>query len=155
MIRPSPFQIQGPLEDHTGTLGREADRPSAALRLELERSVEAPAIARAAASGLCDDLDLGPSLRSTCLLLVSEIVSNAVLHSSAPLDEAIVFTASSGPDAVHVAVIDAGNGFSYPVGVPPSPGRGYGLYLVDKAAREWGIDRVGGTRVWFELARSA
>ena len=131
-----------------------ADRLPAGLSLELERSVEAPAVARAAASGLCDDLALSPSLRSTCLLLVSEVVSNAVLHSSAPLDAAILFTASPTGDAVRITVTDAGEGFSYPVGVPPSPGRGYGLYLVDKAAREWGIDRVGGTRVWFELARS-
>ena len=55
---------------------------------------------------------------------------------------------------MRVTVTDAGDGFSHPIGLPPSPGRGYGLYLVDKGAREWGIDRVGGTRVWFELPRS-
>ena len=126
----------------------------AGLSLELERSVEAPAVARAAASGLCQDLGLCPSLRNTCLLLVSEIVSNAVLHSSAPPDSLIRFTATAAGDTVRITVTDAGDGFSHPIGLPPSPGRGYGLYLVDKAAREWGIDRVGGTRVWFELPRS-
>lgn len=139
----------------TASASRNGTSPPPRLSLELERSVEAPTIARAAANSLCDDLGLCPSLRSTCLLLVSEVVSNAVLHSSAPLDAAILFTASSADDAVRITVTDAGRGFSYPVGVAPSPGRGYGLYLVDKAAREWGIDRVGGTRVWFELPRSA
>ncbi len=132
---------------------RAAARPTD-VSLELLRSVEAPAVARAAASGLCQDLGLSPSLHNTCLLLVSEVVSNAVLHSPGPLDSRILFTATAAGDAVRVTVTDAGDGFSHPIGLPPSPGRGYGLYLVDKGAREWGIDRVGGTRVWFELPRS-
>jgi anti-sigma regulatory factor (Ser/Thr protein kinase) len=129
--------------------------PPAGLSLQLERSVEAPAIARGAAGSLCQQLGLSPSLCNTCLLLVSEIVSNAVLHSSAPVDSLILLTAKAGDKAVHVSVTDAGDGFTHTVGLPPSPGRGYGLYLVDTAASDWGIERIGGTRVWFELPRSA
>ncbi len=127
----------------------------AELSLQLARSVEAPAIARAAASGLCENLEISPSLRNTCVLLVSEVVSNAVLHSSAPRDAPILLTAAAAEDSVRIAVTDAGDPFTHQVAEPATPCGGYGLYLVDRTARRWGIDRVGGTSVWFELPRCA
>ncbi len=48
---------------------------------------------------------------------------------------------------------DAGSGFSPKPRVPGTINEGYGLYLVDKAASNWGVDRDGGTRVWFEIPR--
>lgn len=38
---------------------------------------------------------------------------------------------------------------------PDSLSDGYGLYLLDKAASSWGVERTGGTTVWFELVRGA
>ena len=55
---------------------------------------------------------------------------------------------------MRITVIDAGDGFTHKVSPPAKPGGGYGLYLVDMASRQWGIDRAGGTRVWFDLPRS-
>lgn len=125
------------------------------LELELKRDVEAPAIARATTIEHHNDFDLTPSLCHTLVLLVSELVSNAVLHSRGPADAPILLTAGMTADAVRVTVTDAGEGF---VPQPRKPGlsqRGYGLYLVDKAARRWGVDHVaGGTRVWFELPKA-
>src|SRR6202035_5912643 len=63
---------------------REQTELSAPLALDLQRSVEAPGIARAAVSELSRELRLAASLVQTLVLLVSEIVSNAVLHSSGP-----------------------------------------------------------------------
>jgi anti-sigma regulatory factor (Ser/Thr protein kinase) len=31
---------------------------------------------------------------------------------------------------------------------------GWGLVLVQSIAKRWGVERDGGTRVWFELARA-
>jgi anti-sigma regulatory factor (Ser/Thr protein kinase) len=124
------------------------------LELELQRNREAPAIARAAVRGRCQDLDLGGSLQHTLMLLVSEVVSNAVLHSPGPPDALIVLTASVTKRRVRITVTDPGNGF---IPRPRDPGcahAGYGLYLMDKAASRWGVDQAGGTRVWFELARA-
>jgi anti-sigma regulatory factor (Ser/Thr protein kinase) len=124
---------------------------SGALELELKRDLRAPSIARTAASERCDRLELSSSLCHTLTLLVSEIVSNAVLHSRAPEDSPILFTTSVTSDVIRVTVTDMGDGFA------PEPRKagtkygGYGLYILDKAARRWGVDRVGGTRVWFEL----
>ncbi len=126
----------------------------ASLRLELQRNVEAPAIARAALSGLCNDLDVSRSEQHTLVLLVSEVVSNAVQHSPGPADASVLLAATVGEETVHVAVTDSGRGFT-PSRHDPRAEGGYGLYLLDKAASRWGVDQVDGTRVWFELARTA
>ena len=124
--------------------------------IELKRNAEAPAIARAVARGRCHDLQLSGSLCQTLVLLVSEVISNAVLHSGGPLDSPITLTINITEQTMRIAVIDAGQGFTP---VPRDPARteegGYGLYLLEKAADSWGVDSVGGTRVWFELNREA
>jgi anti-sigma regulatory factor (Ser/Thr protein kinase) len=131
-----------------------ATTPQLNLELELQRTVEAPAMARRVVSNACNGLDLSGSEQQTLMLLVSELVSNAVLHSSGPTDAPLLLAATAGENVVRIAVTDAGRGFT------PGPrdqrtGRGYGLYLLDRAASRWGSDRAGGTRVWFELALTA
>lgn len=133
----------------------ERERALPLLELELKRNLEAPSVARAAASGRCDDLALSPSLCHTLRLLVSELVSNAVLHSSAPHDTPIVLTTSVTEDVIRVTVTDMGDGFTPKPRNPETVHGGYGLYILEKAACRWGVDGVGGTRVWFELARDA
>ncbi len=129
-------------------------------RLELKRDLHAPAIARAAAMERCESFELSPSLRHTLVLLVSEVVSNAVLHSNGPEDAPILLTAGMTEDVVMVTVTDAGDGFAPQPRRPELTQGGYGLYLVEKAARKWGVDRLTegtretGTRVWFELLRN-
>jgi anti-sigma regulatory factor (Ser/Thr protein kinase) len=121
------------------------------LALSLARTVEAPAQGRAAIAGLSADLDLDPRLRQTLLLLVSEVVSNAVLHSSAAADAEIRLEAAVRDDAVRITVTDGGEGF---VPGPRDPNRiegGYGLFLVAKAASRWEVQPGAPTRVWFEL----
>jgi anti-sigma regulatory factor (Ser/Thr protein kinase) len=124
---------------------------SAPLELALERNVQAPAIARAAISGLCEDLRLDGSVRQTLVLLISEVVSNAVLHSSGPAEAPITVTANVTPDVFHVRVTDAGEGFIPSRRDPERVEGGYGLYLLEKAASRWGVDASQPTTVWFEL----
>jgi anti-sigma regulatory factor (Ser/Thr protein kinase) len=125
------------------------------LELELMRHPDAPSVARAAVLGRYADCNLDASLRHTLVLLVSELISNAVLHSHAPADAPIMLRASVTAEAVCVAVTDAGEGFTPVPRKPDATDGGYGLYLLEKAASRWGVDRVGGTRVWFELPRTA
>jgi anti-sigma regulatory factor (Ser/Thr protein kinase) len=124
------------------------------LELALQRNNEAPAIARAAVTGWCEALDLSGSLRQTLVLLVSEVVTNAVLHSRGPAGAPIILTARVTEGSLHVTVTDAGRGFHPRPRDPAGGDDGYGLYLLDKAAEEWGVDLVGGTRVWFKLSRT-
>ena len=133
--------------------GSDERRSGESLRLELERDVSAPAIARSAVAERLLALGLDGSFRQTVVLLVSEVVSNAVRHSDAPPETAISLDATVTERAVRVAVTDAGAGFTPRPRDPERLGEGYGLYLVAKAASAWGVDCEGGTTVWFELAR--
>jgi anti-sigma regulatory factor (Ser/Thr protein kinase) len=127
----------------------------APLQLALERNVQAPGVARAAMSGLCHDLRLDGTVRQTLVLLISEVVSNAVLHSSGPADAPITVTANVTPQTVHVTVTDAGEGFTPTRRDPLRVEGGYGLYLLEKAASRWGVDADRPTTVWFELPLTA
>ena len=132
------------------------EKQSTTIELELKRDLHAPAIARAAVIEHCDDFELTPSLCHTFVLLVSELVSNAVLHSRCPANAPVLLTAAITENAIHVTVTDAGPGFTPRPRKPEMVQGGYGLYLVDKEARRWGVDRTtDGTRVWFELSRTA
>jgi anti-sigma regulatory factor (Ser/Thr protein kinase) len=127
---------------------------SESLRLELERDVRAPAIARSAVAEQLAAMGVDGSFGQTVVLLVSEVVSNAVRHSSAAPDAAISLDTRVTERAVRVAVTDAGAGFTPRPRDPDRLGEGYGLYLVAKAASAWGVETDDGTTVWFELDRA-
>ena len=91
---------------------REETGLPAPLVLELRRNVEAPGTARAAVTELSQRLGLTASTFQTLVLLVSEVVSNAVLHSTGPSDAEITVTAKVTPETLRVAVTDAGEGFT-------------------------------------------
>ena len=124
------------------------------LRIGLERNSEAPSVARAAVAGFFEEKEreVDPGTLSTLTLLVSELVSNAVVHPHAPPSSGILLCVRLlGKNAVRVEVTDQGDGFT-PVSRDPSQrGGGYGLYLLDRQATRWGVDRQDGTRVWFEM----
>jgi anti-sigma regulatory factor (Ser/Thr protein kinase) len=112
----------------------------------------APARARRALRSLDRTL---ADLREDVDLLVSELVSNAVLHANA---DRIEFQAASGPESVWIEVSDPGPGFR------PSEARrepsvtgegGYGLNIVDMVANRWGATTHGEGRVWFEIDRES
>ncbi len=79
-------------------------------------------------------------------LMVSELVSNAVLHGGGEIELRI----DADERYVRGQVIDGGGGF-----LRPPPGRpgvgGLGLVVIERLAETWGI-RSGPTNVWFELA---
>jgi anti-sigma regulatory factor (Ser/Thr protein kinase) len=129
--------------------------PTLRLELLLERDVNAPALARTAVGRRCADLELGGSLSQTLVLLVSELVSNAVRHSAGPADAPVELIADFTEEDVRVTVTDAGVGFVPRRRDPASTSDGYGLYLLEKAASSWGVSSRGDTKVWFELARGA
>lgn len=97
------------------------------------------------------------AVRDDLLLLLTELVTNAVRHGGAvdglPV-EVVVARSSYG---LSVAVTDPGAGFEWRRRerscVPAESG--YGLLLVDQIAARWGIERGESfTTVWFELPLS-
>jgi anti-sigma regulatory factor (Ser/Thr protein kinase) len=89
-------------------------------------------------------------LQHTADLLATEIVANAVRHAGLQDGQRITFAARFVDDFIRVEVHDPGPGFDPD---RARKGRGYGLRMVDKLASRWGVERVDGVRVWFELDR--
>jgi anti-sigma regulatory factor (Ser/Thr protein kinase) len=125
------------------------------VELELERSVAAPALARAEIAARCRELDIGAPLCQSLILLVSEVVSNAVRHSAGDSKAPVKLVATFAKQTIRVIVTDAGVGFTPRPRDPGHTHDGYGLYLLEKVATRWGVESNGDTKVWFELPREA
>jgi two-component sensor histidine kinase len=102
---------------------------------------------------LAGDETLPSSVRDDVLLLVTELVSNAVRHSSAGSDGLVHVELRRGPDTLRVAVSDEGAGFTADAPLEPTEAGGWGLALVDRIADRWAVAPIGsGTCAWFEIA---
>jgi len=119
---------------------------------DIEVGTGAPATARRRVKQALDGR-VEPGTLEQLELLVSELVTNVVRHASSGVGDCLSLELHLRGDDVRVEVADcAGRSFD-PTPVPrPDEGRGYGLFLVDHLSRSWGVNRNGGTRVWFELA---
>jgi anti-sigma regulatory factor (Ser/Thr protein kinase) len=84
-------------------------------------------------------------------LVISEIVTNAIRHGE-PGGE-ILLAATPKDDYLCVQVTDGGRGFvPQPGAMASEPNGGYGLFIVEKLTRRWGMTRENmRTRVWFEF----
>jgi anti-sigma regulatory factor (Ser/Thr protein kinase) len=90
-------------------------------------------------------------------LLVSELVTNSVLHGRADAATRVALRLGVNGRRVRIEVRDAGPGFTSrrESAGPDEPG-GYGLFLVTQLADAWGIADDGEpTTVWFELRHAA
>lgn len=81
-------------------------------------------------------------------LLVSELVTNAILHARSPVDLVVRKVRT----AVRVEVYDEGSGVAQPLSSELEPSA-RGLGLVQAVATRWGVeDAEVGKTVWFEIA---
>ena len=122
------------------------------LNLVLTEEVGAAAAARQALRE--ENGALPATVRDDVLLLVSELVSNAVLHAGAGPERPLQVQLLRGPRWLVVTVSDEGPGFRWRPNVEPrNESGGWGLYLVDQIADCWGVEcTASGARVWFEIA---
>jgi anti-sigma regulatory factor (Ser/Thr protein kinase) len=137
------------------TAGLEVHGPTG-LRMRLGNGPEAAAEARRALSELRADLD--PPLMETLRLLVTELVTNSMRHTEC---DSVTLRVAIGKAAVLTEVADDGPKFDAGAAVDAEqPGArdentGWGLFLVQRLARDWGVKEEGRSkRVWFELARA-
>jgi anti-sigma regulatory factor (Ser/Thr protein kinase) len=87
------------------------------------------------------------------LLLVTELVANAVRHSGVGPDQSLQVELRRWPRFVRIEVTDPGGHFARvrPREITDDPG-GWGLVLVERIAARWGVGRGAfGTCVWFEV----
>jgi anti-sigma regulatory factor (Ser/Thr protein kinase) len=81
-------------------------------------------------------------------LLVSELVTNAILHARSPATVRIDHT----PPRLRVAVCDSSPSPPRVRDYGPDAVTGRGMLLVDRIARRWGVEMNGnGKCVWFEV----
>jgi anti-sigma regulatory factor (Ser/Thr protein kinase) len=98
---------------------------------------------------------LPQQMRDDLLLLLTEVVTNAVRHSGATSGDPIRIAMNENRDCVRVEVTDPGGGFAKPDRLVPDLTKtgGLGLVLVDRLSRAWGTGTTStGSLVWFELA---
>jgi anti-sigma regulatory factor (Ser/Thr protein kinase) len=92
-------------------------------------------------------------VRGDVLLLVTELVANAVRHAGVGPDQYLRIELRRWPRRIRVEVVDPGSHFVpvRPRPITEEPG-GWGLVLVERIAARWGVRHgAPGTRVWFEL----
>jgi serine/threonine-protein kinase RsbW len=110
---------------------------------------EAAYAARTVVSRWLDGPAHAEHLDDACLL-VSELVTNSVLHADQPQGAPLRIRTYAADGVVRVEVEDGGHGDVPRPTVDPRHG-GYGLHLVELLAARWGVDHERGTCVWFEL----
>lgn len=119
----------------------------ATRRVELAGGLESAAVAREFAAGVLRWTRWRGQV-DTAMLLVSELVSNAVRHGSPPY--ALVITV--GEDEVELSVEDADGSLPQPREPTALAEDGRGLMLVGALADRWGIrPLLTGKAVWFTL----
>lgn len=107
-------------------------------------------MAREAVRGVCSAASVSPPTTETAMLLISELVTNAVVHGSGRP----VLDIDVQPDVLRVTVTDEATGTPRLLRDRPLLGEsGRGLQLVEALAARWGTHRrlPAGKSVWFEL----
>lgn len=119
------------------------------LELDLRCNVSAPARARDALARL-DGLGW---LLGDAMLIASELVTNAVRHSSCTDTQLIQMRVRRERGHLVISVRDpGGSGNSARAALPADiAAGGVGLWVVEQLSRRWGAERNDGYRVWAEL----
>jgi integral membrane sensor domain MASE1/anti-sigma regulatory factor (Ser/Thr protein kinase) len=124
---------------------------SESVTVELEPGPRCPAEARTTLAPLADALET--QVYMDLSLLVSELVTNSVRHGGLSPRDLIRLHVGLSDRVIRVEVSDPGEGFgaSIPGPTPGEPG-GWGLFLTERLADRWGVDRENGwTTVWLEV----
>jgi anti-sigma regulatory factor (Ser/Thr protein kinase) len=127
-------------------MSSDLDVPAAGQRYR--PGLGAPAVARRFARNFLADVGASQKSQEVAELLVSELVTNAVVYARSTVR--LSLSVSDGTGRIEVG--DDGPGLPMPREPAPDQG-GYGLWLTDRLARSWGIvaKNGGGKAVWFTV----
>lgn len=124
--------------------------PQSDLQIELPCNNEAPAAIRETIRAL----DVG-WLAGDAMLVASELVTNAVVHSGCTPDDLLHVSVALDQHRLLISVRDPGTS---DVRVRLREGEdlfgGMGLRIVEELSRRWGSERSEGNLVWAEIARA-
>jgi anti-sigma regulatory factor (Ser/Thr protein kinase) len=123
----------------------------AEIDVRLAPDPEVVTTARHALDQLADLLP--PEKLEDVRLVVSELVTNSILHAGLSSDEQISLTVSVSASSVRGRVCDPGPGFDVASKPCPRPDLrgGWGLPIVETISDRWGVERNKHACVWFEI----
>jgi anti-sigma regulatory factor (Ser/Thr protein kinase) len=125
------------------------------LELTLAPDLTAPSAARSALTRSFSTSLTGRALDDT-RLLVTELISNSLRHAAMRNGDRVSLRARLTDGLVRVEVGDPGRNGPPRLREPGAQQGGYGLLMVQRLSRRWGVEQAGETVVWFEMAaRSA
>ncbi|MFE5208282.1 ATP-binding protein [Streptomyces sp. NPDC056600] len=149
MIPPAPLSAASAEGKPSPAAGPTAERR---FRFHLPAHPSTPARARRLARVGLADWRISGDAYDTALLVISELVTNAVVHTGG---QGVVCEVRPVPGALRITVRDQGCAAEEIQVRPPDPERehGRGLLLVDALCRAWGAQRHdAGMLVWAEVA---
>lgn len=127
-------------------------RSSSESMVVYDRQATSVGEARSWIEAFLAERSIGNPVRDDAQLVVSELVTNAVMHG----DGGLVLRASITDSVVQVSVTDSGDRLPEVLPVDPSRIGGLGLIVVDRIASDWGISPFpGGKTVWAALSLSS
>ncbi|MGH9277593.1 MAG: response regulator [Acidimicrobiales bacterium] len=129
-----------------GLVDQVLDASSTRLGADLRSAREA----RSFVTSTLDTWGIG-NVAEVVTLLVSELVTNAVVHAHSEVDVVVQLT----PEAARVEVSDGSDTAPVVRSASSSDESGRGLAFVDSLSRAWGVRRRpgGGKTIWFEVSR--
>lgn len=122
--------------------------PPTSSTLRLQPQLDAPRQARHLLQQTCAHLE--PAVRADACLILTEIVTNALVHARTMITVAI----ECGDTAVAVAVTDNSSQLPLPEHPDDLQESGRGLLLIDRLATAWGYDTSSdgqGKVIWFRI----
>ena len=123
--------------------------------VELPSALPSLARARSWARRALRSSSLSPVEHGDVMLLVTELVTNAVVHARPGGAQTVIVRLAASEDRIRIEVSDRGGGFSPAAIRRPArdaPG-GRGLFVIDAIASRWGTIRACRHCVWLERDR--
>jgi anti-sigma regulatory factor (Ser/Thr protein kinase) len=123
----------------------------AEIDLRLAPEPEVVATARHTLDRLADHLP--PEKLEDVRLVVSELVTNSILHAGLSPNDQISLTVRVSAGSVRGRVCDSGPGFEMASEPRPQPGLrgGWGLPIVETVSDRCGVEQNSCVCVWFEI----
>jgi len=123
----------------------------AEINLRLAPEPEVVTTARHTLDRLADLLP--PEKLEDVRLVVSELVTNSILHARLSPNDHISLTVMVSAGSVRGRVCDPGPGFEVPSEPRPQPSLrgGWGLPIVETISDRWGVEQNSYSCVWFEI----
>jgi serine/threonine-protein kinase RsbW len=121
--------------------------------IRLPFALSTAGIARTKLAGFLTVQRVDPAVMDDALIVLGEMLANALCHGVPTSDDTIEITWAINGDLLELSVYDAGEGASLkPVDFDEDSLSGRGLAIISRVADRWWVDMDKGTRVSAELS---